>query len=80
MKDKRRKKIRYRVKVCIYNSLVVGKDAFDECMPCVWYGNKCKGDGTEKRCRYRPIKFRKVTMKKMEKHRKKYKERKDVML
>lgn len=72
MKDKQRKEVRYKMKIGIYNSLIVGADAYDECMPCAWYDNKCKGDGTERRCRYRPIKFRKATMKKIEKKRREY--------
>ena len=60
---------RYRTKQGIYNSIIIGEDACDECMPCAWYGRKCAGN---KRCRYRPMKFRKVTMKKIEKYRKEH--------
>ena len=70
MKDKWRREIRYRKKLDIYNSLISLEDAIDECMPCTWYG-KCERDGTRK-CRYRPIKFRKATMKKIEKKRREY--------
>lgn len=81
MKDKWRRKIRYIKKQGIYNSIIFGDDAFDECMPCVWYNGKGANECTNKRCRYRPMKFRKVTLKKIEKYRKEYaREVKDVGL
>ena len=71
MKDKQRKRT-YRKKQCIYNSLIAGNDAFDGCSPCVWYNEKHTNACTDKRCRYRPIKFRKVIMQKIKKYRKEY--------
>lgn len=76
MKDKLWKKLKYEVKQSIYNSIITGEDADDECMPCVWYGSKCfNGWLKNKRpfCRPQQIKVRKTIMKKLAKYKKEHK-------
>ena len=67
-----KKMIKYKNKYAIYNSLIIGDDAFDDCMSCALYCEKCAGDGTNKHCRYKQVKIRNVFMKKIYKSRKKY--------
>ena len=76
-KDKLRKKLRHEVKQSIYNSIISGEDADDECMACAWYGSKCfcgKLRNGKPFCRQRQVKVRKATMKKLVKYKKEHKE------